>query len=380
MHGGQYNWSVGHMRVEAITLRELTIPLVHFFETSFGRTHTRRVLLVTLHSDGLEGWGECVAGENPYYSEEYIDGAWDVMMRYLGPALLGKTLQSGREVPALLAQVREHRMAKAALENAVWDAEAQEKGMPLWKLLGGSRGEIACGVSIGIQDSHEQLLQQVETELAAGYQRIKIKVKPGWDVEVLEKIRARWPDILLSCDANSAYTLNDEQHLKSFDRFNLLMIEQPLWSDDFYFHARLQKQLQTPLCLDEAIRSARDAEAALELGACRIVNVKVGRVGGFSEAIAIHDVAQRFGVPVWCGGMLESGIGRSHNVALSTLANFKLPGDVSASKRYWKEDIIEPEVEVSAEGTITISEKPGRGYDVKKDLIEELTVRKEELR
>ncbi len=367
------------MRVEAITLRELTIPLVHFFETSFGRTYTRRVLLVTLHCDGLEGWGECVAGENPYYSEEYIDGAWDVMVRYLGPALLGKTLQSGREVPARLAQVREHRMAKAALENAAWDAEAQEKGIPLWKLLGGTLREIACGVSIGIQDSHEELLQKVETELAAGYQRIKIKVKPGWDVEVLEKIRARWPDILLSCDANSAYTLNDEQHLKSFDRFNLLMIEQPLWSDDFYFHARLQKQLQTSLCLDEAIRSARDAEAALELGACRIVNVKVGRVGGFSEAIAIHDVAQRFGVPVWCGGMLESGIGRSHNVALSTLANFKLPGDVSASKRYWKEDIIEPEVEVSAKGTIGISDKPGRGYDVKKDLIEELTVRKEEL-
>ncbi len=368
------------MRIEAITLRELKIPLVHFFETSFGRTHTRRVLLVTLHGDGLEGWGECVAGENPYYGEEYIDGAWDVIVRYLGPALLGKTLQSGCEVPALLAQVREHRMAKAALENAAWDAEAQEKGIPLWKLLGGTRREIACGVSIGIQDSHQQLLQKVETELAAGYQRIKIKVKPGWDVAVLEKIRGRWPDILLSCDANSAYTLADEQHLKSFDRFKLLMMEQPLWSDDFYFHARLQKQLRTALCLDEAIRSARDAEAALELGACRIVNVKVGRVGGFSEAIAIHDVAQRFGVPVWCGGMLESGIGRSHNVALSTLPDFKLPGDVSASKRYWKEDIIEPEVEVSDRGMITIIDKPGRGNELRKGLIEALTVRKETLK
>ena len=206
-----------------------------------------------------------------------------MIARYLAPALLGKTLQSGREVPALLARVREHRMAKAALENAVWDAEAQEKAIPLWKLLGGTQREIACGVSIGIQDSHEQLLQKIETELAAGYQRIKIKVKPGWDVEVLEKIRARWPDILLSCDANSAYTLADSEHLKSFDRFKLLMIEQPLWSDDFYFHARLQKQLQTAICLDEAIRSARDAEAALELGACRIVNIKVGRVGGFSR-------------------------------------------------------------------------------------------------
>ncbi len=368
------------MKIEAITLRELKIPLVHFFETSFGRTYTRRVLLVTLHCDGLEGWGECVAGENPYYSEEYIDGAWDVIVRFLGPALLGKTLQSGRDVPQLLAQVREHRMAKAALENAAWDAEALEKRVPLWKLLGGTRREIACGVSIGIQDSHEQLMEKIETELAAGYQRIKIKVKPGWDMEVLEKIRKRWPEILLSCDANSAYTLADAQHLMSFDRFKLLMIEQPLWSDDFYFHARLQKQLQTALCLDEAIHTARYAEAALELGACRIVNIKVGRVGGFSEAIAVHDVAQKFGVPVWCGGMLESGIGRSHNVALSTLANFKLPGDVSASKRYWKEDIIEPEVEVSPRGTIAVSEKAGRGYEIRKDLIEKLTVRCETLK
>jgi O-succinylbenzoate synthase len=367
------------MKIEALTLRELKMPLVHFFETSFGRTYTRRVLLVTLHCDGLEGWGECVAGEAPHYCEEYIDGAWDVVARHLAPTLLGRTIATGREVPALLARVRQHRMAKAALENAAWDAEAQEKGVPLWKLLGGTRREIACGVSIGIQDSHEQLLEKIATELAAGYQRIKLKVKPGWDVDVIEKARSRWPDILLSCDANSAYTLADEAHLKTFDRFKLLMIEQPLWSDDFYFHARLQKQLQTALCLDEAIRSRRDAEAALEVGACRIVNIKVGRVGGFTEAIAVHDIAQRFGVPVWCGGMLESGIGRSHNVALSTLPNFSLPGDVSASKRYWKEDIVEPEVQVSHEGTIAVSDKPGRGYEVRRDLIERLTVREETL-
>ncbi len=365
------------MNIEAITLRELQMPLVHFFETSFGRTYTRRLMLVTLHCNGLEGWGECVAGEGPFYSEEYIDGAWDVTVRYLAPLLIGKTLKAGREVPALLSRVREHPMAKAALENAAWDAEAQEKGLPLWKLLGGTRREITCGVSIGIQDSHQQLLQKIETELAAGYQRIKVKVKPGWDFDVLQKIRSRWPEILLSCDANSAYTLADLEHLKSFDRFRLLMIEQPLWHDDFYLHARLQEQLETALCLDEAIRTARDAEAALELGACRIVNVKVGRVGGFSEAIGVHDVAQRFGVPVWCGGMLESGVGRSHNVALSTLAEFKLPGDVSASKRYWKEDIIDPEVEVSPQGTIAVSDKPGRGYELRRELIEELTVRKE---
>ncbi len=356
------------MKIEAITLRELQMPLVHFFETSFGRTYTRRIFLVTVHSAGLEGWGECVAGEAPFYSEEYIEGAWDVIARHLAPALLGKHVGSGREVPALLARVREHRMAKAALENAVWDAEAQERGIPLWELLGGTQRQIACGVSIGIQDSHEELLEKIETELAAGYQRIKVKVKPGWDVDVLEKIRVRWPDIRLSCDANSAYTLAHCEHLKTFDRFNLLMIEQPLWSDDFYFHARLQKQLRTALCLDEAIHSGRDAEAALQLSACRIINIKVGRVGGFSEALLVHDVAQRFSVPVWCGGMLESGIGRSHNVALSTLPNFTLPGDVSASKRYWKEDIIEPEVEVSPRGTIAVSYKAGRGYKVRSGL------------
>ena len=365
------------MKVEAITVRELKMPLVHFFETSFGRTYTRRILLVTLHCDGLEGWGECAAGEGPFFSEEYIDGAWDVIVRHLAPMLLGKTIAAGSDVPSLLARVRGHPMAKAALENAAWDAEAQERATPLWRLLGGTRREIASGVSIGIQDSHEQLLEKIETELAAGYQRIKVKVKPGWDVEVLEKIRARWPQILLSCDANSAYTLDDEEHVKSFDRFKLLMIEQPLWSDDFFFHARLQKQLQTALCLDEAIRSARDAEAALELGSCRIINIKVGRVGGFSEAIAVHDVAQRFGIPVWCGGMLESGIGRSHNVALSTLANFSLPGDVSASKRYWKEDIVEPEIEVSRHGSIAVPETHGRGFEVRREVISELTVRQQ---
>jgi o-succinylbenzoate synthase len=368
------------MKIEAITLRELNMPLVHFFETSFGRTYTRRVMLVTVHSNGLEGWGECVAGEQPYYSEEYIEGAWDVIVRYLAPSLLGRSMTSGREVPALLAKVRQHRMAKAALENAVWDAEAQEKNVPLWQLLGGARREIACGVSIGIQDSHEQLLQKIETELAAGYQRIKVKVKPGWDVEVLEKIRKRWPNILLSCDANSAYTMDDLPHLQQFERFKLLMIEQPLWSDDFYFHSKLQKQMQTAICLDEAIRSVCDTAAALELGAARIINIKVGRVGGFSEAVAVHDAAEDFNVPVWCGGMLESGIGRSHNVALSTLSNFKLPGDVSASKRYWKEDIIEPEVTVSPQGTIAVPDKPGRGYEIRKDLIQQLTVRVETLR
>jgi len=368
------------VQIETITLRELHMPLVHFFETSFGRTTERRVMLVELDLDGISAWGECVAGEHPYYSEEAIETAWYVIQAELAPALLGREITSGKDVPDLLRRVRGHRMAKAALENAMWDAEAQIRNVPLWRLLGGVRTEIPCGVSLGIQDSPEQLLDKISHELGEGYQRIKVKCKPGWDIQIFQRIRERWPEILLSCDANSAYTISDAEHLKEFDRFNLLMIEQPLWSDDFYFHSKLQKHLKTPICLDEAIRSARDARAAIDLGSCKIINVKVGRVGGFTEAIAVHDVARENNVPVWCGGMLESGIGRSHNVALSTLPNFSLPGDVSASKRYWREDLIEPEVIVSQNGTIAIGNEPGRGYEVKAGLIDRLTIRKKTVR
>jgi o-succinylbenzoate synthase len=368
------------MKIEAITLREIHMPLVQFFETSFGRIHSRRILLVQVQCDGVTGWAESVAGEDPFYSSEWIESAWPTLKHFLAPALLGKTLESARHSAALMTRVRGHRMAKAALENAIWDAEAQEKRQPLWKLLGGKQQEIPCGVSIGIQDSIEQLLEKIETELAAGYRRIKIKVKPGWDINVLERIRSRWADIVLSCDANSAYTLDEVEHLRKFDQFNLLMIEQPLWNDDIYFHARLQRELRTAICLDESIQNVRDAAQAIETGACRIINIKVGRVGGFSEAKKVHDVCLANKVPVWCGGMLESGIGRAHNIALSTLENFKLPGDVSASKRYWKEDIIEPEVEITQQGTIVIRDEPGTGYRVLEDRIEKLTVRKETIR
>ena len=368
------------MKIEAITLREIQMPLVHFFETSFGRIYSRQILLVTVHTDGIDGWGECVVGEDPFYSSEWIETAWPTLTKYLIPMLLGKSVESGRDCPALLAKVRSHRMAKAGLENALWDAEAIQKKLPLWKLLGGTRREIPCGVSIGIQDSVEQLLEKIQIELAAGYRRIKVKVKPGWDVNVLERIRSRWADITLSCDANSAYTLDQVEHLRKFDQFNLLMIEQPLWNDDIYYHARLQKELRTSICLDESIVSARAAAFAVETGACRIVNIKVGRIGGFSEALAVHEVCQRHKIPVWCGGMLETGIGRAQNIALSTLPNFSLPGDVSASKRYWKEDIIEPEVEVSPKGMIAIGDQVGTGYRIRPDLIEKLTVRKETLK
>ena len=368
------------MKIEGITLRELRMPLKHFFETSFGRTEERRVLLITADCEGVEGWSECVAGEGPFFSDEWVETAWATIREFLAPSLIGRNIAHAKESAALMSRVRGHNMAKAALENALWDAEAKSTNQPLWKLLGGSRNEIDCGVSIGIQDSHEQLLEKIETELGAGYRRVKVKVKPGWDVDVLGKIRKRWPKILLSCDANSAYRPSDLSHIKKFDDFGLLMIEQPLWHDDISHHAKLQRELKTALCLDESVRHARDAETAIELKACRIINIKVGRVGGFSEAIAVHNVCERNQIPVWCGGMLETGIGRSHNIALSTLPNFKLPGDVSASKRYWTEEITDPEIEVTPRGTILVGNSAGTGFVPKKKLIDKLTVRKEILR
>ncbi len=333
-----------------------------------------------IHSEGLIGWGECTAGERPHFSGESTDTAWQVMVNELGPMLAAERPEHGGDCPRIFHQVRGNRMAKATLENAIWDLEAQREGISLSQLLGGVRETIPCGVSLGIQSSIPELLAMIEQELAAGYQRIKLKCKPGWDVEVFEQVRNRWPGIMLSCDANSAYRLRDADHLASFDAFDLLMIEQPLWHDDFYYHSMLQKRLNTPICLDESIRNRRDALAAIEMESCRIINIKLGRVGGFSEAIAVHNAAQERGIPVWCGGMLESGIGRSHNIALSTLENFSLPGDVSASARYWREDIIEPEVTVSPQGEIAIPDTPGRGYEVRTDLIERLTVRKETIR
>ena len=365
------------MKIESITLREIQMPLVHFFETSFGRTTHRRIILVQVLCDEVVGWGECVAGEGPFFNEEWTDEAWATLKTYLCPMLVGSNINSAEQSAERMGKIRGHRMAKASLENALWDAEAKQKQLPLWKLLGGTRQEISCGVSIGIQDSVEQLLGKIETELAAGYQRIKVKVKPGWDLDVLQRIRSQWPNILLSCDANSAYTLGDVERLREFDAYNLLMIEQPLWSDDIYQHARLQSYLRTAICLDESIHTARDAAMAAELKACRIINIKVGRVGGLSEAKRVHDVCEQHDIPVWCGGMLESGIGRAHNIALSSLANFTLPGDVSASKRYWAQDIISPEVEVSSQGTITMRGEPGIGYQVDEERIEKLTIRKE---
>ena len=368
------------LTIDAVHLREINMPLAFPFETSFGLTTTRRILLVEIESEGLTAWGECVAGEHPYFSDEMIDTAWIITETELVPRLLGKEIVGGGSCPALFSQVRGHRMAKAALENAVWDLEAQKKRMPLSKLLGGTRDVIPCGVSIGIQPSPAALMDKIELELEAGYQRIRVQCKPGWDTRIFEAVRKRWPHIMLSCDANSAYRVVDFDHIAEWDEFKLLMIEQPLWYDDFYFHSMLQKRLDTPICLDESIRNRRDALAAIDMESCRIINIKVGRVGGFSEAIAVHNASAERGIPVWCGGMLESGIGRAHNIALSSLQNFSLPGDVSASARYWAEDIIEPEVTVSAKGEIVVPTGIGSGFAVMRDRIEELTVRRETLR
>jgi len=368
------------LRVQKITLREIRMPLVTPFETSFGRVTDRRMLIVQAESDGVTGWGECVAGEGPFYAPETVETAWHILRDFIWPLLKDHDFQSAAEIWNRLDPIRGHNMAKGALESALWDAEAQQKGIPLWKLLGGVRQEISCGVSIGIKATLEELVATVERELSAGYQRIKIKIKPGNDIAPVEALRLKFPQIRLMVDANSAYRLEDWPHLKRLEAYYLMMIEQPLGWDDIFSHVELQRRLDTPVCLDECIHTEEHARAAIDLGACRIINLKLGRVGGYSRARRIHDLCQSRQIPVWCGGMLESGIGRAHNIALSTLENFSLPGDVTASRRYWAEDVIEPEVTVTPHGTIKVLDGPGIGYQPRLDRIEALTVRKEILK
>ncbi len=365
------------MHIEALTLRKLKMRLKTPFETSFGVTRERTVVLVELLADGVTGWAEVTTSEGPFFNSETPETAWLLIRAFLAPMVLGKDLRCASEVTQIFAAIRGHEMARAGIENALWDAEAQQRSVPLAKLLGGTHSEIKCGVSLGLQPSSEALLEKVASELRAGYQRIKLKIKPGQDLDFVRAVRKSHPDILLSVDANSAYTLADIEHLKRFDEFNLLMMEQPLWWDDIFNHAKLQKQLKTPICLDESIRHSRDAEAALDLGAARIINIKLGRTGGHTSARQIQALCLARNIPVWCGGMLECGIGRVHNIAVSSLPGYTLPGDVSASKRYWEEDLIDPPVEVSPRGTIPVPTTPGLGYHVRHDLIERWTVEKE---
>jgi len=367
-------------KVDRIVVWHIRLPLIHFFETSFGRTYERHIILIEASANGLSGWGEVTAGENPFYNEEWTGSIWPLLTDYIAPRIVGQAFANAGEAGSRTAFIRGHYMTRGGVEAALWDLEARLRGEPLWKAVGGgARQEIPCGVSIGIQNSVPELLAKIEIELAAGYQRIKLKIKPGWDVDVIRQVRERFPSIRLMADANSAYTLRDIAHLKQLDEFHLMMIEQPLAHDDIIDHAELQAALETPICLDECIRSAHHAEQAIRLQACRIVNIKLGRVGGFAEAKKVHDVCMADNIPVWCGGMLESGIGRAHNIALSTLPNFVLPGDVSASRRYWRRDIVLPPVEVTRNGTIEVRDQVGFGYDLDREYLESLVVRREEL-
>jgi O-succinylbenzoate synthase len=358
-----------HLRVESVVIRLVRLPLNEPFETSFGSIDSRLIFLVSVEGEGLTGWGEVVAAEEPRYSYETVGTAHHAIRDYLAPAVLSRPVAGLADLAARLAPFRGHEMAKAGLELAFMDFMARARGESLSRLIGGARERVHVGVSLGIQPTLDRLLERVERYLALGYRRIKLKIKPGWDVGVVREVRRRNPDIILSVDANSAYTLHDEEHLKSLDDFGLLMIEQPLNHDDLLDHAKLQAGMRTPLCLDESVTGLRRAEQALELGSCRIINIKIGRVGGYSQALGIHDLCRAKDVPVWCGGMLESGIGRAHNLALASLPGFTLPGDISASSRYFARDVIVPEVCVAADGTVEVPRGPGLGFEIDLDYI-----------
>jgi O-succinylbenzoate synthase len=372
------------VRIERIELGLLRLPLVRYFETSFGRIDDRAFILVTVEQQGAVGVAECVADERPFYSSETTRTAWHIITEFLAPIVLGRTYTHPREVFDSFALVRGHHMAKAAIEMAMWDLFARQQNRSLADVLGGTGAAIASGissgVSIGIQDSLDDLVARVETELAAGYRRIKIKIKPGWDLEPVRRLREGFGPVALMVDANAAYTLNDAQHLARLDAFDLMMIEQPLEYDDIRDHTRLQASLRTPICLDESLETPRQAEEALEVGACRIINIKPGRVGGHMQSIRMHDIAVAHGAPVWHGGMLESGIGRAHNIHLSTLPGFTLPGDVAASRRYFAPDLIDPEIVVRSDGTIAVPTGPGIGVSIVNDRVAHASIERLALR
>jgi O-succinylbenzoate synthase len=367
--------------IDRIELRLLRLPLVRHFETSFGRSYDRLFLLASVSADGATGWGECVAEHHPYYSSETTETAWHVITTFIAPLVLGRAFAHPREVFPALARIRGHQMAKAAVEMAAWDLYARQQQQPLYAVLGGNGQPVASGVSIGIQDTLDELVERVQVEWAAGYQRIKIKVKPGWDVEAVARVRGAFGDIPLMVDANAAYTLNDAAHLARLDPFDLMMIEQPLDYDDVADHAALQRRIRTPVCLDESITSVRLAQQAIDARACAVVNIKPGRLGGFAPSIAVHDLCARAGVPVWHGGMLESGIGRAANLHLSTLPNFRLPGDIAASHRYFQPDLIDPPIDVQPDGTVLVpAEGPGIGVSIDASRVEAATLRRTEIR
>ncbi len=367
------------MKIAKIELFLCRLPLVHFFETSFGRSYDRTFVLVrvegTVNGSTVEGWGESVAEANPYYSSETTETVWHITERFIAPLLVGASFSHPREIYPALKRIRGHNMAKAGVEMAAWDLYARSQGVPLSRVLGGARDRIASGVSIGIQDSFDQLIEKVAKELDAGYQRIKIKIKPGWDVEAVERIRKKFGPIPLQVDANAAYSLDDTDLLARLDPFDLLLIEQPLDYDDVMDHAVLQKRIKTPVCLDESIHTVRIARDAIAAKACAIINIKPGRVGGHQASIELHDLCAANGIPVWHGGMLESGIGRAHNIHLASLPNFTLPGDISASKRYYAPDLIDPPIDIASDGTIAVPTGPGIGVNIIRERVDQATLR-----
>ncbi|WP_027408410.1 o-succinylbenzoate synthase [Anoxybacteroides tepidamans] len=361
------------MNIKQVVLRHLEMELKAPFATSFGSFQTKEFILVeVIDEDGASGWGESVAFHSPWYNEETVKTNWHMMEDFLLPLLFQAPIEHPNELRRRFSHIRKNNMAKSAIEGAVWDLFAKKNNMPLSEALGGKKKQIEVGISIGIQKSVDDLLRMVERYVNEGYRRIKVKIKPGWDVDVVRELRRHFPDVPLMADANSAYSLEDAEHLKALDEFQLMMIEQPLAADDIVDHATLQSQLQTPICLDESIHSYEDARKAIQLGSCQIINIKIGRVGGLSEAKLIHDLCQKHNILVWCGGMLESGVGRAHNIALTTLENFVLPGDTAASSYYWERDIIDPEVTVE-NGMITVPENSGIGYEVNRRQVDRYT-------
>jgi len=368
------------MKIERAVLRELPMRLRQRFEISSGATEVRRIVLLTVYGDGVEGWGECVAGESPSYAYETTDTAWHVLTDFILPAVVGRDFEDPEAVLDPVAWIRGHNMAKAAVEMAAWDLFAKAAGTSLSAALGGTHAAVSVGVSVGLQPSDDALVDEVARYQADGYARVKVKIKPGRDVEMLQAVRTAFPDLLIMADANSAYTLRDADRLRELDALDLMMIEQPLAYDDFLHHARLQGMIDTPVCLDESICNEGDLELALDLASCRIVNIKPGRVGGLGVSRRLHDTMRAHGLPVWCGGMLESGVGRAHNLALASLPGFTLPGDISASRRYWEADIVNPEFEVRPDGRMVVPRGPGIGVEVDLDRVEALTVRRAEFR
>ncbi len=364
------------MRIEELDLFHLEMPLINPFTTSFGTEYTRPCIIVRLAGEGAEGWGECVAGAGPWYSYETIGTAWHVLTEFIAPTILGEEVFGAEDLWTLLARIRGHRMAIAGVEQALWDAQARAAGKPLSALLGGTRSETPSGVSLGIQANPEKLVEVARRHVDQGYKRIKLKIAPGKDIPFVAAVREQFPDILLSVDANSAYTLADTEHLRQLDAFNLLMIEQPLDEEDIVDHAALQRRIRTAICLDEAICTPDDARHAVALGSCKIINIKPGRVGGLLRSKQIHDICQAADVPVWCGGMLETNIGRATNVHLASLPNFRLPSDISASARYFHEDIAGPSFVLSPRGTMEVRQQPGIGVEVDRAALDRVTTRR----